>query len=351
MDFTAGETEQEIARLAAQVLAGARPPGEGGASYDTAAWEELAQAGLLSLTVPGWLAGEGYGVAAAAALLTEAGRAGAALPALATVMTGVLPVVRWGGRGLQETVLAGVATGDTVLTAALREPSDPMPAVPATTLADGTVSGVKIGVPYAAEAAWLLVPVTAGGASAVAVISPAAAGVTLARTHTSAGDPEYTLRLADAPAAGMLTGGAVTGLYQLALAGACCLADGALAAALALTTRHIGTREQFGRPLAKFQAAAQHIADVYIAARTLHLATVSACWQLDSGRDAGPEVDVAAYWLARHAPAALRACHHLHGGTGMDVSYPLARFSALVKDLGRFTGGASYRLDQLAARV
>ena len=49
------------------------------------------------------------------------------------------------------------------------------------------------------------------------------------------------------------------------------------------------------------------------------------------------------------APGALRACHHLHGGTGMDVTYPLHRYSALVKDLVRLVGGTDYRLDRLGA--
>jgi hypothetical protein len=143
----------------------------------------------------------------------------------------------------------------------------------------------------------------------------------------------------------------VTGLYQFTLAGAACLADGALAGALALTTAHVGSRQQFGRPLATFQAVAQQIADVAIVSRTLHLATLSACWRLDTGREAGGDLDVAAYWLADQAPGALRTCHHLHGGTGMDVAYPLHRYSALVKDLARLVGGADYRLDRLGARV
>ena len=139
MDFTPTETEREIARLAVRVLQGARPVNVGapaaagpGETYDRALWKELSQA-LLSLALPGWLDGDELGVAGTAVLLTEIGRRAAAVPALATVMTGVLPVVRWGDRGLQQTLLAGVATGDTVLTAALREPSDPMPARPVTT--------------------------------------------------------------------------------------------------------------------------------------------------------------------------------------------------------------------------
>ncbi len=290
-----------------------------------------------------------------AVLLTEIGRAAAPVPALATLGTGVLPVLRWGSRGTQRALLAGVGAGDVVLTAALREPSDPMPREPASTArldGGGTVSGIKIGVPYAALADRILVPasLTAGG-TGVVVVDPAADGVSMQRTHSSASQPEYTLRLDQAAITDVLDGGggAVADLYQLAVAGACCLADGALSAALALTTAHIGSRQQFGRPLASFQAVAQQIADVYIVARTLHLATLSACWRLQTGREAGRDLDVAAYWLAGPAITALRTCHHLHGGTGMDASYPLHRFSSLAKDLARFVGGADYRLDRLAA--
>jgi hypothetical protein len=55
-------------------------------------------------------------------------------------------------------LLDGVAAGDAVITAAVREPSDPMPPVPATAAGGGTVSGVKVGVPYAGAARWILVP-------------------------------------------------------------------------------------------------------------------------------------------------------------------------------------------------
>jgi alkylation response protein AidB-like acyl-CoA dehydrogenase len=317
-------------------------------TYDTALWKALAQAGLVSLALPGWLDGDDLGVGEVTALLTEVGRSGAAVPAYATLALGVLPVVRWAGRELAEDLLSGVGTGDKVLTAALREPSDPLPARPSVVVSGNTVSGVKVGVQYCAEAARVLVPASIdSGGTTVVVIDPADA--TVIRTHTAGGEPEYTLKMDEVPVRGVLADGALEGLYQLALAGALAVADGAVEAALALTKAHIGTREQFGRPLATFQAAAQHVADVYIAARTLHLAVTSACWRLGAGLDARDDLDVAAYWLASRAPVALQTCHHLHGGMGMDVTYPLPRYSGLVKDLVRFTGGADYRLDRLAA--
>ena len=199
-----GQTQQAVAEAAAHVLGGhargrapSQPgqrgqPGQSGPhagqedSYDLALWKELAQAGLLGLAVPGSLGGEGLGVAETAVVLTEAGRAAAGVPALATLAMGVLPVTRWGSGEQQQALLAGVAAGDTLLTAAIREPSVPMPTAPATALRDGggagggTVSGVKIGVPHAAAANWILVPASFGsGGAAIAVVGASAPGVTL----------------------------------------------------------------------------------------------------------------------------------------------------------------------------
>jgi alkylation response protein AidB-like acyl-CoA dehydrogenase len=332
MDFIPTESQQAVTELAAEILATPTP------------WKQLAQSGLLGLGIP-----------ETTALLTEIGRAATPLPAL-TLMTGVLPLTRWGRADL----LPAAAAGDLILTAAIREPSDPFPKVPATTVTGDTISGTKVGVPYAGEAAYMVVPATwvknpamAGSAThdndVLAIVDPTSEGVSLTRTPSSSGQPEYTVKLDRAPVDSVLGPPArARDLYQLAVAGACAMADGAVAGALALTREHIATRHQFGRPLAAFQAVSQQIADVYIASRTLHLTTVSACWRLAENRDAAADLEVAGYWAADQAPRTVRICHHLHGGTGMDVAYPLHRHSALISDLVRFLGGAAYRLERLA---
>ena len=346
MDFSLTESQQAIADLAGQLLDEAKPAGSG-QQESTGPWKELARAGLLSLSLPAELGGDGLGVLETAALLTEVGRRAAPVPALATLMTGVLPVVRWGDGGLRRALLPPAAAGELILTAGIREPSDPMPASPAATVTDGTVSGTKVGVPYCAQAGRVLVPVSFEDTTGVVIIDPAAPGAHV--TRTPAAGPEYTLRLDRVPVEHVLgEAAALNDLYQLAVAGACCLADGALAAALALTRDHVATRQQFGRPLAAFQAVAQQIADVYIASRTLHLATLSACWLLDEGKDVAGDLGVAGYWCAEEAPRSVRTCHHLHGGTGMDTTYPLHRLSALIGDLVRYLGGAEYQLERPA---
>jgi len=193
VDFALEETQQAVAEAAASVLGRSESRATGQSDdYDRALWKELGQAGLLGLAVPEWLGGGGLGVMDTSVLLTEIGRRAAPVPALATLMMGVLPLTRWAGHALQSHYLAGVAAGDVVLTAAVREPSEPMPARPATTASegDGSVRGVKIGVPYAAAANWILVPAALReGGTAIVLVDPAADGVTIDRTPSSTGAP------------------------------------------------------------------------------------------------------------------------------------------------------------------
>jgi 3-oxo-4-pregnene-20-carboxyl-CoA dehydrogenase alpha subunit len=329
MDFEPTEPQRAIAGLAAEVLGG---PGDD-------PWKELARAGLLSVALPADLGGEGYGVQEVAVLLTEIGRRAIYLPALGTLAGGVLPVARWGDQTLQRDLLPAVAAGELILTAAIREPGGKQ----ATVIDDSAVTGVKVGVPYAAEAGRILV----SAADGVAVVDPNGDGVTLIRTPTVSDEPEYTVRLDRAPVIAMLNVPDARDLHRLTVAGACALADGLLAGALQLTRDYVATRRQFGRPLAEFQAVSQQMAEVYIASRTLHLITLSACWRLDNskivGIDAGADgdLDVATWWVTEEAARAVMTCHHLHGGMGVDISYPLHRFSSLMADLSRLLGGNS----------
>lgn len=344
MDFAFEETQQDVRDLAAEVLR--REAGNSdGTSFDGAAWKAMDDAGLLTLAVPERFGGAGLGVLETAIVLTEVGRVAADVPALSALAFGVLPVVRHGSPQQQEALLGGRQ-----LTAAINEPSAPLPSLPRTVLDGGKVSGTKTAVLHADRAHRLLVSATAPDGPAVLLVDPAAPGVELRRTRASAGF-EWTARFDEAPAEPLGDGTALADLHACALAGICAVGDGAVAGALALTAEHLRTRHQFGKPLAAFQAVAQQVADAYVAARTLHLATLSACWRLGSGLDATEDLDVAAWWLAEEAPTLLRTCHHLHGGLGLDITYPLHRYSSLIADLARLAGGAHHRLDVLAARA
>lgn len=340
MEFGLDETQRAVADLAADVLGRADEP--------DAAWRAMAKTGLLGLALPESLGGDGLGPLAVALVLTEVGKRAATVPALVTLAMGVLPVVACGTADQQENLLPPVADGDRVLTAATTELGAALTTEPRTTADGGTVFGVKIGVPYAATAHRVLVPATIDGRPRVVLVDPRGDGVTLDRTPASGDTPEYRMTMTGAPAEPLGDGTAVATLTAFATAGACAIGEGLLAGALDLTATHIRTRHQFGRPLAAFQAVAQQIADVYVAARTQHLATRSACWRLDTGRPATDDLAIAAYWLTEELLPAMHTCHHLHGGLGVDVTYPMHRYFSAAKDVTRFLGGVDARLEAVA---
>lgn len=340
MDFELDETQDAVRDLAAGVLRGETDDGRtvaaltSQAGYDETLWKAMAQAGLLALALPTVLGGDGFGPLEVGLVLTEVGRQTLPVPALATLAAGVLPVLRYGSVDQQQSLLPEVANGR-ILTAALRD-------ITTVTIVGRTLTGRRGGVPYADQAHRILVP-TADG---VAVVDPRADGVTLHRTPSSTGAPEYSVAFDDAAVDTMLDA-RPEDVDRFVVAGAAAVADGVIAGALQLTADHLRTREQFGRPLATFQAVAQQVADVYVTARTVHLAAVSAAWRLAEGVDADEDLAVAAYWLAAELPRALQVCHHLHGGLGVDITYPLHRYYSQAKDLARLVGGAAARLDRL----
>jgi alkylation response protein AidB-like acyl-CoA dehydrogenase len=337
VDFTPDPEQQAVADVVTSVL-----------GRDNS-WDALVAGGVTALAVPDRLGGDGLGLSEIAAALTEIGRHGTISPALATLGLGTAVLVDLASDAQQDRYLAGVAKGS-VLTAALAEPGAPLPDRPSTVLSRSAggnkLNGTKVAVPYAEQAEWIVVTTD----SAVVVVSPKADGVQLTKTPTSNGGDEYTVAFADAEADGVLEGAKVHRVNQLALAAIGAFASGLVAGALRLTADYVANRHQFGKPLSTFQTVAAQLAEVYIASRTLTLAATSVVWRLSEDRDADDDLDVLGYWLASQAPPVMQICHHLHGGMGMDISYPMDRYYSTIKDLTRLVGGPSHRLDLVGAQ-
>jgi alkylation response protein AidB-like acyl-CoA dehydrogenase len=312
-------------------------------------WAALVDGGVVAFGLQERLGGDGLGLAEIATALTEIGRFGNTSPAFATLGLGLIPLLDLATDEQQDRYLAGVAKGG-VLSAALNEPGNALPERPSTRLSGGKLSGTKIGVPYAEQADWLLVSTDSG----VVVVSPQADGVTLTKTPAANHSDEYVVTFADVAVGDADVLGAadsVRRVNQLVLAAIGAYASGLVAGALRLTADYVATREQFGKPLSTFQTVAAQLAEIYIASRTITLASMSVVWRLSEGRDAGEDLDVLGYWVTSQAPPVMQLCHHLHGGMGMDIAYPMDGFYSTIKDLTRALGGPSQRLNLLAAAV
>jgi alkylation response protein AidB-like acyl-CoA dehydrogenase len=332
VDFSPDEGQQAVADVVTSVL-----------ERDNS-WDALVAGGVTALAVPERLGGDGVGLAEVSTALTEIGRHGTISPALATLGLGLLPLLDAASDEQQDRYLAGVPKG-AILTAALNEPGSPLPDLPSTALTDGKLNGTKVAVPYAAQADWLIVTV----ANAVVVVSPKADGVEVTKTPTSNHGDEYTVTFSDAAIDAVLDGATPRRVNQLALSAIGWFAAGLVAGALRLTADYVANREQFGKPLSTFQTVAAQLAEVYIASRTLTLVATSVAWRLAEGIDADQDIDILGYWLSSQAPPVMQLCHHLHGGMGMDITYPMDRYYSTIKDLTRVVGGPSHRLDLVGA--
>jgi 3-oxo-4-pregnene-20-carboxyl-CoA dehydrogenase alpha subunit len=343
VDFTPDEGQQAVADVVTSAL-----------GRDNS-WQALVDGGVIAFGVPERLGGDGLGLPEIATALTEIGRHGTVSPALATLGLGLVPLIDLASDEQQDRFLVGVLAGG-VLSAALNEPGTSLPDRPKTTLSNGRLSGTKVGVPYAEIAEWLVVT-TDGG---VVVVSPQAAGVTLTKTPTSNHSDEYVVTFDDvavadsdvldgAGTARPATSDTVRRVNQLVVATTGAFAAGLVAGALRLTADYVATREQFGKPLSTFQTVAAQLAEVYIASRTISLASTSVIWRLSEGRDADEDIDVLGYWVTSQAPPVMQLCHHLHGGMGMDIAYPMDRYYSTIKDLTRLLGGPAHRLTLLGA--
>ncbi|MFC7101729.1 acyl-CoA dehydrogenase family protein [Nonomuraea rubra] len=202
------------------------------------------------------------------------------------------------------------------------------------------LSGRKVSVPY--PSAEVLVTADEG---LFLVREPATAA-----EYTSTGEPAATIVLDGTPAERVAGQEAVTDARRILMAAVAAQASGVLAGALELTTAYIKQRKQFGRALAEFQAVTMQIADVYIAARALDVAMWSAVWRLGEGLPADEDLALAAYHVSE-ASRALYTCQHLHGGLGLDVTYPLHRYFAQARHLSQLLGGADAQLDLIGALV
>ncbi len=333
MDFSPDEGQQAVADVVTSVL-----------ERDNS-WDALVAGGVTALGVPERVGGDGVGLAELATALTEIGRHGTTGPALG-VLGATAVLLDLASDAQQDRYLAGVGKGS-IVTLALNEPGAALPDKPAAKLTGGKLNGTKIGVPYAAQADWIVVTADTG----VVVVSPGADGVSVTQTPTSNHSDEYVVTFSDVSVSDddVLVGAQATRVNQLVLASMGAFASGLVAGALRLTADYVANREQFGKPLSTFQTVAAQLAEVYIASRTLTLAATSVVWRLSEGLDADEDLDVLGYWLASQAPPVMQLCHHMHGGMGMDIAYPMDRYYSSIKDLSRLLGGPSHRLDLVGA--
>ena len=103
-------------------------------------------------------------------------------------------------------------------------------------------------------------------------------------------------------------------------------ATGALEAGFQLAIDHVNTRVQFGKPLAKFQAVQQALAEASSEIAAVGAAGQAAAAAFDAG-DASFEIAAAKLRTNRAIEIAVPILHRVHGAIGFTIEYPLNRYT------------------------
>ncbi|MFC0530497.1 acyl-CoA dehydrogenase family protein [Phytohabitans kaempferiae] len=362
MDFSFDEDQTAVASLVRQVLADLVTPERLAAlpasGWDDDLWRVLAEAGLLGIALPEDVGGTARGALDACLVAREAGRVVAPVPlsgvlAAALALAGLPPAQRPGE------LLAQVAAGRAVVLPSVAGTVDATPYVTLKPVEGGwTAHGVLPLVPYGTSADRLLVAaVDPDGARLAVLLRPRHPGVVVEPVRTSGAEvcaqvavEGPLLREADVFAGE--TGAALLDRvrsHQLVLSAAeiCGVAD----AALSLTAEYTTQRRQFGRPLGSFQAVASRAADAFIDLQAMTWTMWKAASLLDQGEDARDAVSVARFWATEGGHRIISAAHHLHGGVGIDLDYPLHRYFFRFKTLEFTLGGAAEHLAALGGSL
>ncbi|MFE2557969.1 acyl-CoA dehydrogenase family protein [Streptomyces sp. NPDC059352] len=371
------EEQREIRRTLRGLLAERAGPQENRAAtdtpegYDTELWARMSGAlGLAGLALPEEYGGVGCGPAELALACEETGRALAPSPLLSTAVLAAPLIAALGTPAQRAELLPRIADGS--LTCALAVPGGSLALALGLTgdnTAEGWSGGGRAGgvQARAVDGGWRLygeaAQVLDGHSAGLLLVAAHTGGFARSRTllflvredgrgaggggadgsgggngsgaggEAGAGTPglvrtrrttldltrtQATVQLRDAGAellgeepADVLGALAATGRTAAVMLAA--EAVGAARAALDGTIAHVGSREQFGRPVGSFQAVKHRLADLYVQVEAARSLTYCAAREPGPGPESGP-------LALAHALEALRATAgesiQLHGGIG-----------------------------------
>ncbi len=358
MDFSLSETQEELRDLASRILSdrsGLQHLKERDRSddwYDRPTWTELAKANLLGIALPESAGGLGFGFLDLCMFLREVGRHVSPIPAIPTLVAGALPIAQFGSDA-QQAILAKVASGDVLLTAALVESGaeSESPTTTATRDGDGwRITGTKSNVPGASAAELVLVPATVDGKVAMFLVPTNAPGITLARQQAMNHEPlfemELDVRVGDDALLGSIEKGAEILAWTLhrTTVALCAMVSGVADQAVRMTAQYTTERKQFDRAIGTFQAVGQRMADCFIDMQGMELTMLQAATHLDEGIEAPIEVATAKFWSAEGSNRIAHSALHIHGGVSIDVDFPIHRYFLWLKQFEFTLGSATPEL-------
>jgi alkylation response protein AidB-like acyl-CoA dehydrogenase len=370
MDFSYSEDQQAVKTLAEKILGDQtdnehlRQIDSREDRFDEKLWQDLADAGLLGVALDEQYGGMGFGFESLCLLVEEVGRTVAPVPVIPVLVSAALTLQKFADSSICEQYLPGVASGESMISAAMLEPGNEDFAHPTSqaSLDDGSwrVTGHKQCVPFANRASAILLSAQTERGSAVFLLKldsedGCARGVSLNRQQVTAGEPQFELLLEQAEVTLVAEGERAQGMmkwwFESSAAAYAAMATGLCERMMRMTASYTTERQQFGVAIATFQAVGHQAADCFIDIECLRLTTQQAISRLDWGLDARESVLIAKIWTGDVTHRVSQTAQQLHGGIGVDRDYPLWRYCLWARQIELSCGSSAALLATLGEDI
>lgn len=285
-------------------------------------WSGLAELGMLGLTLPEAAGGAALGLPELMLFSRAFGRAGAATPYLGAEILAMPLLAEFAGHSAVAPVLGELAGGTRIATLALAD------RVPVTARRAGggyVLEGVKTLVPAGAGADIAVLSATLEESAALFMVDLSLPGI--GRTpyipRTAEAGADIALDRVELPEAALLASGAtaealVADAEARGRLAVCADMLGAMEVLLDLTADYLRTREQFGRPLAAFQALQHAAVDMYVELETARAMLDYGCQMFGAPpAERARALDAVKLKINSAARSIGESAVQLHGGIGM----------------------------------
>jgi alkylation response protein AidB-like acyl-CoA dehydrogenase len=368
MHFDLNDEQQALADSVAKQAPKLFPfqaAGRRAAAFDRAKWQEIADLGWLSLTLPEAADGLGLALQDAAPIFDALGAHLALLPLVPHLEAAALLAGESQTSQTSHTaLLQAMGQGSSLVVPALREAGADAGALPRQTRAipqgDGDGDGVQLqgekrAVAWGAEAShWVVSAALPDGQPSLWLLPANAAGV---QVHAYAGIDDKRLAnlqfdgvrlpLAACIAQGQGAKDLLADAQAVAIAATCAEAAGAMAALHALTLDYVKTRKQFGKTIGSFQAVQHRLADMLVKVELAKSLAAVALQVAADRKGRSGLLHAAKVQASQSARYVSEQAVQLHGGIGLTNECQVSHYTRRLLALEKLQGDAQQHLGAL----
>ena len=316
---------------------------DSGTALDEGAWHEMGQMGWAGIVVPEAQGGSAFGYLSLGLVVEQMGRNLAASP-LASTGPAATAIEMGADEGAKADWLGKIAAGEAIVTLAIDEGPVHDPAIVATKVEGGKLSGTKMFVAEGDVAAAFVVSAVDG-----LYLVANGEGVAVTARHMADGRSHAQVVFDGAPAIRLGGPDLTTAIVDRATALVTAEMLGLAEQAFATTNDYLKTRVQFGQQLSTFQALQHRMAKMFTELELMRSVVEGALEAIDAGRsDIDQAVSLAKAVGSETSKLVSREMVQLHGGIGMTDEHDAGLYLKRAATLETMWGNAAYHRERFA---